>query len=153
MNQRERRGQPQTLRGHVLAQWLTAEDRAEDVGQLDPDDRLTCHVHGRWIHQCVSSPVHVNQVTRHRWCRDCAAEMTVAVDELARTVTMRCPRCGQGRSAATIRLLAACRASLSHANRTTQPHLVAMTRSGRAAGRASGRASVTLLPRPASAPA
>jgi hypothetical protein len=143
MSQRERRGQPQSLRGHVLAQWLAAEDRAEDVGQLDPDDRLTCHVHGRWI----------NQVTRHRWCRDCAAEMTVAVDELARTVAMRCPRCGQGRSAATIRLLAACRASLSHANRTTQPRLVAMTRSGRAGGRASGRASVTPLPRPASAPA
>jgi uncharacterized paraquat-inducible protein A len=104
---------------------LAAEDRAEDAGQLDPDDRLTCHVHGRWIHQCVSSPVHVNPVTRHRWCRDCAAELTVAVDELARTVTMRCPRCGQGSSAATTRLMSACRASLSHASRKSQPRLVA----------------------------
>ena len=48
-----------------------------------PDDRLTCHVHGRWIHQCVASPVHVNPVTRHRWCRDCDTELGVVVDELA----------------------------------------------------------------------
>jgi hypothetical protein len=125
MNQRKPRGQVPSLTGHVLARSLAAEDRAEDAGQLDPDDRLTCHVHGRWVHQCVSSPVHVNPVTRHRWCRDCAAELTVAVDELARTVTMRCPRCGQGSSAATTRLMAACRASLSHASRKSQPRLVA----------------------------
>jgi len=108
-----------------VAHWLAAEDRAEDAGQLDPDDRLTCHVHGRWIHQCVSSPVHVNPVTRHRWCRDCAVELTVAVDELARTVTMRCPCCSQGSSTATTRLLAACRASLSYASSKIQPCLVA----------------------------
>jgi uncharacterized ParB-like nuclease family protein len=125
MDQRELRAQVRSMSGHVLAQRLAAEDRAEDAGRLDPDDRLTCHVHGRWIHHCVSSPVHVNRVTRHRWCRDCAAELTVAVDELARTVTMRCPRCSRGSSAATTRLLAACRASLSRAGRTTQPRLVA----------------------------
>lgn len=125
MNQREPRGHVRSLTGSVLAQWLAAEDRAEDAGQLDPDDRLSCHVHGRWIHECVSSPVHVNPVTRHRWCRDCAAELAVAVDELARTVTMRCPRCSQGISAATTRLLAACRASLSYASSKTQPRLVA----------------------------
>jgi hypothetical protein len=125
MRQRESRGQVRSLTGHVFAHWLAAEDRAEDAGRLDPDDRLTCHVHGRWIHQCVSSPVHDNPVTRHRWCRACAAELTDAVDELARTVTMRCPRCSQGSSAATTRLLAACRASLSHASSPTQPRLVA----------------------------
>jgi hypothetical protein len=125
MNQREPRGQVRSLTGHVLAQWLATEDRAEDAGQLDPDDRLTCHVHGRWIHQCVSSPVHVNQVTRHRWCRDCAAELTVAVDELSRTVTMSCPGCSQGGSAATTRLLTACRASLSRTRSKTRPRLVA----------------------------
>jgi hypothetical protein len=100
---------------------LAAEDRAEDLGALAPDDRLTCHVHGRWIHQCVASPLHVNRVTRHRWCRGCSAELCVAVDELSRTVTMRCPRCGDGGSAATARLVAACRASL----RTSSRHLVA----------------------------
>jgi hypothetical protein len=96
---------------------LTAEDLAEDAGRLAPDDRLTCHVHGRWIHQCVASPVHVNQVTRHRWCRDCATELSVAVDEWAGTVAMSCRRCGRGGSAATSRLVDACHASLATAAR------------------------------------
>jgi hypothetical protein len=91
---------------------LVEEDHAEDDGVLAPDDRLTCHVHGRWIHQCVSSPVHVNPVTRHRWCRGCDSPLGVVVDELAGAVAMRCPRCGHGGSAATARLLAACRASI-----------------------------------------
>ncbi|GAB2834873.1 hypothetical protein [Lentzea nigeriaca] len=98
---------------------LVEEDLAEDDGVLAPDDRLTCHVHGRWIHQCVSSPVHVNPVTRYRhrratgfWCRDCDAELGVVVDELSGEVAMRCPRCGRGGSAATARLIAACRASI-----------------------------------------
>ncbi|WP_433286452.1 hypothetical protein ACQPZQ_30450 [Pseudonocardia sp. CA-142604] len=115
MKQQVPRGQVRTLASHALAHWLAAEDQAEDTGRLDADDRLTCHVHGRWIHQCVSSRVHVNPVTRHRWCRDCETELTVAVDELARTVTMRCPRCKQGSSTATTRLVTACRASLSRA--------------------------------------
>jgi hypothetical protein len=50
----------------TLIATLVEEDHAEDDGVLAPDDRLTCHVHGRWIHQCVASPVHVNPVTRHR---------------------------------------------------------------------------------------
>jgi hypothetical protein len=125
MKQQVPRGQVRTLANHDLAHWLAAEDQSEDAGRLAPDDRLTCHVHGRWIHQCVSSPVHVNPVTRHRWCRDCAAELTVAVDELARTVTMRCPRCNEGSSTATARLLSACRASLSHAGGTSRPRLAA----------------------------
>ncbi|MEV6240483.1 hypothetical protein [Lentzea sp. NPDC051838] len=91
---------------------LVEEDLAEDDGVLAPDDRLTCHVHGRWIHQCVASPVHVNRVTRHRWCRGCDAELGVVVDELSGDVAMRCPRCGRGGSAATTRLIAACRASI-----------------------------------------
>lgn len=96
----------------TLIATLVEEDCAEDSGELAPDDRLTCHVHGRWIHQCVASPVHVNPVTRHRWCRDCDTELGVVVDELAGDVAMRCPRCGRGGSAATARLIAACRASI-----------------------------------------
>lgn len=96
----------------TLAQRLVTEDHAEDSGSLAPDDRLTCHVHGRWIHQCVSSPTHVNQITRHRWCRDCHTELSVIVDELTRDVAMRCHRCGHGTSAATTRLVNACRKSL-----------------------------------------
>lgn len=107
-----------------LARQLRAEDAAEDAGRLLPDDRLTCHVHGRWIHQCVSSPLHVNPVTRHRWCRSCERELRVAVDELDRTVTMTCQRCGDGGSAATTRLVAACRASLRAAR--GRPHRVAV---------------------------
>src|SRR5436190_4241833 len=91
---------------------LATEDDAEDMGLLAPDDRLTCHVHGRWIHQCVSSPVHVHPVLRLRWCRACERALTAVIDELARTVEMTCPRCGIGGNVATTRLLAACRASL-----------------------------------------
>lgn len=98
---------------------LAMEDDAEDVGRLSSDDRLTCHVHGRWIHQCVASPTHVNPVTRHRWCRPCATELTVSVDELSGDVTMSCPRCGHGESAASARLIAACRASLAMARGRT----------------------------------
>lgn len=125
MDQREPRGQVRSSTDHALAHWLAAEDEGEDAGRLHPDDRLTCHVHGRWIHQCVSSQAHVNPVTRHRWCRNCEMELTVAVDELARTVTMRCPRCNQGSSTATTRLLTACRASLSHAGGTTRACIAA----------------------------
>lgn len=99
-------------KGRKLAVRLLAEDTEEDAGILSPDDRLTCHVHGRWIHQCVSSAAHVNRITRHRWCRSCEAELTVAVDELAGTITMSCPRCAGGLSAASSRLIAACQQSL-----------------------------------------
>lgn len=109
-----------TTRVRSLPVLLATEDDAEDTGLLAPDDRLTCHVHGRWIHQCVASPAHVSLVTRHRWCRGCRTELRVAVDELSLAVSMTCPRCGRGGSAATTRLTAACRASLAaerHARR------------------------------------
>lgn len=96
-----------------LAGRLAKENIDEDAGRLASDDRLTCQVHGRWIYECVSSPEHVNKVTRHRWCRDCAAVLTVVVDDVAGTVTMSCPGCGYGHSAATRRLLAACRGSIA----------------------------------------
>lgn len=110
---------PWTLSGRLA--W---EDRAEDAGRLAPDDRLTCHVHGRWIHECVASPLHVSQVTRHRWCCGCSAELTVAIDQLGRSVTMACPRCGDGHSPTTERLITACQASLTLAH-TRQRQLVA----------------------------
>lgn len=108
-----------------LSRRLVEEDLAEDAGLLAPDDRRTCAVHGRWIHQCVSSSLHVNQVTRHRWCRGCTRELTVAVDELTGDVTMACPVCGDGVSAASARLIAACRASLTASRRVPSPSLVA----------------------------
>jgi hypothetical protein len=95
-----------------LARRLAVKDSAELAGRLPADSRLTCSVHRRWIHHCVSSPVHVNQVTGHRWCRDCAAELTVAVDELCRTVTMACPSCGNGGGPSSDRLVNACLGSL-----------------------------------------
>lgn len=96
-----------------LATRLAVEDTAESAGRLPVDSRLTCGVHRRWIHDCVSSPVHVNQVTGHRWCRTCQEPVTVAVDQLTRTVTMQCPKCGDGRSPATNRLTTSCQSSLS----------------------------------------
>ncbi|WP_434445787.1 hypothetical protein [Lentzea sp. E54] len=96
----------------TLIATLAEEDHAEDDGVLAPDDRLTCHVHGGWIHRCVSSPVHANPVTRHRWCRGCDTPLGVVVDELTADVSMHCPRCGRGGSTATARLIAACRASI-----------------------------------------
>jgi hypothetical protein len=102
---------------NALRARLVLEDRVEDTGELGADDRLTCHVHGRWIHQCVSSPIHVNQVTRHRWCRDCEMPVPVVIDELAGIVSMRCSRCGDGVSGPTARLVVACRASLRASHR------------------------------------
>jgi hypothetical protein len=106
-----------------LSRRMVEEDLAEEAGLLAPDDRLTCAVHGRWIHQCVSSALHVNQVTRHRWCRGCVRELTVAVDELTGNVTMSCPVCGDGVSAASARLIAACCRSLAATRRV--PELIA----------------------------
>ncbi|QSE81124.1 hypothetical protein [Rhodococcus koreensis] len=103
------------LRHATLNDQLAREDAAEDAQRLSPDDRTTCPLHRRWIHQCVASPVHVNAITRHRWCRRCAVPLTVTVDEVTRTVTMVCPACGDGGSPATARLVVACRASLGFA--------------------------------------
>lgn len=103
----------------MLSDHLAREDAAEDARTLSPDDRTTCPLHRRWIHQCVASPTHVNAVTRHRWCRQCAVPLTVTVDEIARTVTMVCPSCGDGGSPATTRLVSACCASLGEASNHT----------------------------------
>lgn len=80
-----------------LAVTLVAEDGAEEAG-LSPFERVTCPVHRRWIHQCISSPVHVIELTGHRWCRDCRSLATVAVDELTNTVSVICQRCGRSPS-------------------------------------------------------
>lgn len=100
----------------TLGDRLAWEDAAEDARRLSPDDRTTCPLHRRWIHHCVASPTHVNAVTRHRWCRQCAVPLTVTVDEIAQTVTMVCPSCGDGGSPATTRLVSACCASLGEAS-------------------------------------
>ena len=65
------------LRDRRLAARLAAEDVAEEAG-LDPFERISCRLHQRWLHQCVSSPVHVVAFTGHRWCRTCAAPAAVA---------------------------------------------------------------------------
>ncbi|NKQ52050.1 hypothetical protein HFP15_04060 [Amycolatopsis sp. K13G38] len=98
-----------------LATRLSEEDRAEARG-LDPFERVTCRVHRRWLHQCVSSPVHVVAVTGYRWCRDCECPVDVAVDELNRTVRLHCPGCGRAPdSPATRQIVRTCRASLAAA--------------------------------------
>ena len=64
-----------------LASTLSTEDIAEENG-LNPLERITCRLHRRWLHHCISSPAHVIAVTGHRWCRSCQCAVTVAVDEL-----------------------------------------------------------------------
>ena len=81
------------LRDRRLAARLAAEDVAEEAG-LDPFERISCRLHQRWLHQCVSSPVHVVAFTGHRWCRTCAAPAAVAVDEWLGDVRVTCTRCG-----------------------------------------------------------
>lgn len=101
---------------------LLAEDHAEDTGWLDPLDRMTCRVHRRWIHECAHSELHVSPVTGHRWCRPCRRELEVAVDELAATVTVHCPRCDRGPvTRADVQLIAACEASLTASRADSSP--------------------------------
>ncbi len=103
---------------------LYAEDRAEEAG-LSPFERVTCPVHRRWIHQCIASPMHVIELTGHRWCRDCRSAATVAVDELSATVSVTCPRCDQSpNSSATRQIERTCEASITlsrHAHTGTRP--------------------------------
>jgi hypothetical protein len=104
-----------------LAEKLATEDTAVEAGG-SPFERLTCPLHRRWIHQCIVSPQHVSPVTGHRWCRDCARALTVAVDELTGEVTLTCPRCHRRpEGIATRQTLRACRASLAaiHHRRTS----------------------------------
>ena len=106
----------------TLADALAAEDQAEDTGWLDALDRLTCRVHRRWIHECAHSDLHVIEVTGHRWCRPCRRALEIAVDEVTRTVTLRCPRCHRGTTTrADHQLVAACEASLTAARAIHQP--------------------------------
>ena len=103
------------LRDRRLAARLAAEDVAEQAG-LDPFERISCRLHQRWLHQCVSSPVHVVAFTGHRWCRTCAAPAYVAVDEWLGDVRVGCTRCGTTPSGrATRQLIRACMASLAAA--------------------------------------
>lgn len=99
-----------------LATALSTEDAAEESG-LDPLERTTCHTHRRWLHHCVSSPLHVIVVTGHRWCRRCSCAVNVAVDELTGDVRLTCPRCREMPSGAANRqLVRCCRASLAAAH-------------------------------------
>ncbi len=92
---------------------LRTEDSAEEAG-LSPFERVTCPVHRRWIHQCIASPMHVIELTGHRWCRDCRSAATVAVDELTATVSVTCPRCGRNpNNSATRQIERTCEASIS----------------------------------------
>jgi len=101
------------LADHRLAAALAREDAAEEDG-LNPFERTTCYTHRRWLHQCVSSPLHVVRVSGHRWCRRCDHPATVAVDELAGDLSLHCPRCGTTPSGpANRQLLRACRASMA----------------------------------------
>jgi hypothetical protein len=99
-----------------LAAKLMVEDRAEERDGLSPHERLTCHTHRRWVHECISSPLHVIVITGHRYCRRCEREAAVAVDELAGTVRVSCVRCHRvPDSPATRQIVRTCRASLAAA--------------------------------------
>ena len=99
-----------------LATALTAEDRSEEDG-LDPLERVTCRTHRRWLHDCVSSPLHVVIVTGTRWCRKCECALNVAIDQLAGDVAVRCPSCDETPATrATRQLVRACRAGLAIAS-------------------------------------
>lgn len=98
----------------ALADALLVEDQAEDTGWLDPLDRMTCPVHRRWVHQCCHSDLHVIRIAGWRWCRPCARALEVAVDEVAGTVALHCPKCDRGaRTTSDKRLVTACQASLT----------------------------------------
>lgn len=104
------------LADHRLATALSTEDIAEERG-LDPFERTTCYAHRRWLHQCVSSPLHVIRVSGHRWCRRCECAVDVAVDQLAGDLVLTCPRCGQmPPGPANRQVVRACRASLAAAS-------------------------------------
>jgi hypothetical protein len=93
---------------------LDREDRHEELGQLSPHERLSCPVHRRWVHQCVSSPLHVIPVTGHRWCRRCECAQLIAVDEVRGTVSLSCPGCGVvPTTLASRQIVRTCRASLA----------------------------------------
>lgn len=102
------------LRDRRLTDRLILEDAAEEREDLAALERITCHFHRRWVHECIGSPVHVIIVTGHRWCRRCEAEALVAVDELTGSVAVTCTRCHRcPDTEATRQILRTCRASLA----------------------------------------
>jgi hypothetical protein len=99
-----------------LTTMLAGEDLAEDHHGASPHERLTCRLHRRWAHECITSPAHVIPVTGHRWCRRCRTSAAVVVDEVAGTVRLACRRCGRTpRSAASDQIVRACRGSFAAA--------------------------------------
>lgn len=103
------------LRDRRLAAKLAEEDLAERTW-LHPLERITCHLHRRWLHHCVHSQVHVIMVTGHRWCRPCQSVASVGVDELTGDVVVRCLRCDRPPdNTATKQIIRTCRASLAAA--------------------------------------
>lgn len=105
---------PAAARQPLLETTLAREDGDEDGGRLDPTDRVTCRTHRRWLHDCVSSPVHTNPAIGYRWCRRCDHQALVAVDELTGEVTIHCGLCGHTpRSRANQELVDLCRRSLA----------------------------------------
>lgn len=110
--------------GTRMAAVLVREDNAEERSDLSPHDRITCPVHCRWVHECVSSPAHAIRVTGHRWCRACDVPVTIAVDELMGSVALTCPRCHRSpNTAANRQLLRSCRVSLDAARQDRLPTL------------------------------
>ncbi|MER7861879.1 hypothetical protein DMC64_13900 [Amycolatopsis sp. WAC 04197] len=97
-----------------LAAILAAEDVAEEHG-LSAHVRTTCYVHRRWVHQCISDPMHVLIVTGHRWCRRCDRTVEVRVDEtFPGSIELFCDGCGvPPDTVANREVLRACRTSLS----------------------------------------
>lgn len=105
-----------------LAAMLAWEDGAEERDGLSPHDRITCPVHRRWIHQCMSSPSHAIRVTGHRWCRACDSAVTIAVDELTASVALTCSHCGRfPDTAANRQVLQSCQASIDAARQPGSP--------------------------------
>ncbi|GAA2805718.1 hypothetical protein [Saccharopolyspora taberi] len=113
------------VRDRRLADTLVVEDAAEENEELQALERTSCHVHRRWAHECVHSPVHVIVVTGHRWCRSCEAEASVAVDEVSGSVEVICTRCRRTPdTAATRQIIRTCRASLAAALESRRSHEV-----------------------------
>lgn len=105
-----------------LAATLSAEDSAVERLGLSPHERLTCPLHRRWLHHCVSSPAHAIQLTGHRWCRRCDIPLDVAFDELTGSIRLTCRRCFRlPDTAANRQVLRSCRASINAARRDRTP--------------------------------
>jgi hypothetical protein len=103
-------------RDRFLTRMLAIEDLAEDHQGASPHERLTCRLHRRWAHECITSPAHVIPVTGHRWCRRRRTSAAVVVDEVTGTVRLACQRCGRTpRSVASDQIIRACRGSFAAA--------------------------------------